>query len=82
MLIGDPRPPGLLVTHEPGPVRNAQRHRRGLAEMRAPGFDEEIELAAGGEMTLNYRTLFANGEWSREQVEQLMASAGDTNPNA
>jgi hypothetical protein len=37
-------------------------------------FDRELELAAGKELTLNYRTLFASGGWSREKIEQYIAA--------
>jgi hypothetical protein len=37
-------------------------------------FDREVELSPGREMELNYRTLFANGGWTRERIEEYLNS--------
>jgi hypothetical protein len=35
-------------------------------------FDEVVPLEAGKEMTLNYRTVFADGEWKPQQVDEYV----------
>ena len=37
-------------------------------------FDQEVELAPGNEMVLNYRTIIANGQWDRQKTEQYVTN--------
>ena len=39
-------------------------------------FDEVVPLGAGEEMTLNYRTLFADGDWDAARVERYVRELG------
>jgi len=37
-------------------------------------FDQEVHLDPNKELTLNYRTLFANGQWTRDRIELYAGS--------
>lgn len=39
-------------------------------------FDEEVELAPQQILTLRYRTVFADGEWSRDRLEAFVSQRG------
>ncbi len=68
----------ILFVDRPGnpnyPLKWFTRSKEFACISTSFSFDEEIPLEAGKEMTLNYRTVFADGAWDRERIEAYVGA--------